>query len=148
MSAGDATSQEPLRLTSVLLSALPLELGTSAAPDRYTVPVVFSRQVTPQERERIEDPQLARRLGEPLGAELELVVSDRRLLVKNTSLAELRDGLAAALATAWPRRSRRPCASSTCSWTRSSRRAASRRADVEHERADAVAREAAQIRFE
>ncbi len=143
MNAGDVSAQEPLRLTSVLVSALPPELGTSAAPDRYTVPVVFSRQVTPEERERIEDPQLAHRLSEHLGAELELVVSDRRLLVRNTSLAELRDGLAAALSAALRELDVQLDAEQSARDD-----AASRRDLEERERADAVAREAAQIRFD
>lgn len=142
MSAGDSP-QEPLRLTSVLVSALPLELGTAAAPDRYTVPVVFSRQVTPEERTRIEDPGLAHRLSEQLGAELELVVSDRRLLVKNTNLAELRDGLAAALAAALRELDAQLGAEQSARDD-----AASQRDLHEHERADEVTREAAQIRFE
>ena len=143
MKAGDATSQGPLRLTSVLTSALPPELGTAAAPDRYTVPVVFSRQVTPQERDRIEHPALAHRLSEHLGGQIELIVSDRRLLVKNTSLAELRDGLAGALAAAL-----RDLDVQLDAEQSAREDAASRRDLEEHERADAVAREAAQIRFE
>jgi hypothetical protein len=87
-----------LRLVSVLVSGLPRELGTIDEPARYTVPAVFSRQVTPQERARIEDPATARRLAELAGPGLELSVSDRRLLIKNTTLAQLQGGLAAALA--------------------------------------------------
>ncbi|WP_052748412.1 hypothetical protein [Cellulomonas sp. FA1] len=92
-----------LHLLHILESGIAAEVGTPAEPSRYTVPVVFSRQVTPVERARIEDPATARRLGEAVspgrgGPELRLVVSDRRLLVENTTLAELRDGLAAELA--------------------------------------------------
>lgn len=144
MNAADTSSsaQEPLRLTSVLLSALPLELGTPAAPERYTVPVVFSRQVTPAERARIEDPALAHRLSESLGAQIELVVSDRRLLVRNTSLAELRDGLAAALSAALRELDVQLDAEQSARED-----AASQRQLEERERANAVAREAAQIQF-
>lgn len=39
-----------LRLVSVLVSGLPTALGTVDEPVRYTVPAVFSRQVTPRER--------------------------------------------------------------------------------------------------
>jgi hypothetical protein len=143
VSTGAAESgAQPLRLVSVLVSGLPAELGTSAAPARYTVPVVFSRQVTPEERARIEDPALARRLSEQVGVRLELAVSDRRLLVKNTSLAELRDGLASALAAAL-----RDLDAQLGAEQSARDDEASRRGLEEHARADAVAREAAQIQF-
>jgi hypothetical protein len=98
----DPTSGD-LHLLRILETGIAAEVGTPAEPPRYTVPVVFSRQVTPVERARIEDPATARRLGEAVrpgrsGPGLRLVVSDRRLLVENTTLAELRDGLAAELA--------------------------------------------------
>jgi len=98
------TQNDDLHLLSVLESGLPVQLGTVDEPATYTVPVVFSRQVTPGERARIEDPETARRLTVDTGARqkgsaLRLVVSDRRLLVENTTLDQLRDGLAAALGT-------------------------------------------------
>lgn len=92
------TGATGLHLTSVLVAGLPPELGTSAAPARYTVPAVFSRQVSAVERARIEDPATALALRPHAADDISLEVSDRRLLVKNTSLAELRDGLASALA--------------------------------------------------
>ncbi len=91
-----------LRLMSVLESGLPARLGTPEEPAAYTVPLVFSRQVSPAERLRIEDPDTARRLTEQTGRtgpDLRLSVSDRRLLVESTTLEELRDGLADALST-------------------------------------------------
>jgi hypothetical protein len=95
---------DDLHLLSILESGLPAQLGTDDAPATYTVPVVVSRQVTPGERARIEDPETARRLSiqtgaRPKGSSLKLVVSDRRLLVENTTLDEMRDGLAHALST-------------------------------------------------
>lgn len=89
-----------LRLTSVLASGLPLELGTPDEPAFYTVPAVFSRQVNAAERVRIEDPASALTLVKRCGLdhELQLTVSDRRLLIGNTNLAELTGGLASALA--------------------------------------------------
>lgn len=88
-----------LRLVSVLASGLPTELGTGTAPAVYTVPAVFSRQVTHEERLRIEDPATARLLVERTGADpaLALVVEDRRLLIQNTTLTQLESGLAVAL---------------------------------------------------
>ena len=92
-----------LHLLSVLATGLPLQLGTPDEPAAYTVPAVFSRQVSQSERARIEDPATARGLCAQIGAPtdgpaLRLVVADRRLLIENTTLAQLRDGLAAALA--------------------------------------------------
>lgn len=94
------TGPDVLRLVSILVSGLPADLGTPGAPARYTVPAVFSRQVTALEKARIEDPATARGLAPHSGPDLALEVSDRRLLVKNTTLAELQGGLAAALAAA------------------------------------------------
>jgi hypothetical protein len=91
---------DALRLVSILVSGLPTELGTPGEPACYTVPAVFSRQVTAQERARIEDPRTARGLGAHADPDLALEVSDRRLLIKNTTLAQLEAGLAAALAAA------------------------------------------------
>ena len=55
-----------LHLLSVLESELPVEIGTADQPDRYTVPAVFSRQVTRTERARIEDPATAQALAAQL----------------------------------------------------------------------------------
>lgn len=95
----DAEGRHGLRLVSVLASGLPPTLGTAAEPATYTVPAVFSRQVTGEERLRIEDPAVARRLVERTGADpaLALVVEDRRLLIQHTTLGRLEDGLAAAI---------------------------------------------------
>lgn len=92
-----------LHLLSVLEPGLPPELGTPHEPAAYTVPLVFSRRVSAQERRRIESPEQAARLTRAVGAAgggpgLRLTVSDRRLLVEGTTLAQLRDGLAAELA--------------------------------------------------
>lgn len=88
-----------LRLLSVLAAGLPPEIGTPDEPARYTVPAVFSRQVSTAERAYIEDPATARLLVATAGADpgLALVVSDRRLLIMNTSLAQLKGGLAEAI---------------------------------------------------
>jgi hypothetical protein len=96
------TYTHDLHLLSVLESGLPTQLGTVHEPASYTVPVVLSRQVTASERAHIEDPETARELSiqtgaRQKGAALRLVVSDRRLLIENTTLDQLRDGLAGAL---------------------------------------------------
>ncbi len=86
-------------MQSVLASGLPVEVGTPHEPSLYTVPAVFSRRVTPEERSRIEDPATAEDLMATTGAGpgLALAVSDRRLLIVNTNLAQLKDGLAMAI---------------------------------------------------
>jgi hypothetical protein len=83
----------------VLASGLPAEVGTPDEPLLYTVPAVFSRRVTQKERSRIEDPTTAEQLevGTGAGPGLELEVSDRRLLIGNTNLGQLKGGLAAAI---------------------------------------------------
>ena len=98
----DSTTPPPrpaLRVQSVLASGLPAEVGTPHEPSLYTVPAVFSRRVTPEERSRIEDPATAEDLMATTGAGpgLALAVSDRRLLIVNTNLAQLKDGLAMAI---------------------------------------------------
>ncbi len=89
---------EVLHLRSVLVSGLPVELATAAAPATYTVPAVFSRQVTVGEREAIEHPGTTQRLAELGYPDVTLTVSDRRLLINHTNLAQLKDGLAGAVA--------------------------------------------------
>ncbi|WP_147794188.1 hypothetical protein [Cellulomonas sp. Y8] len=89
-----ATSEQPLRLASILTSALPALLGTSQAPTQYTVPAVFSRQVSVPEKTAIEGPETVRRLTERGYPQVTLQVSDRRLLIGRTSLEQLEDGLA------------------------------------------------------
>jgi hypothetical protein len=96
-----AASSDPraLRVVSILASGLPATLRTPDEPSLYTVPAVVSRQVTAQERARIEDPETARLLAAEVGLApgLELSVSDRRLLIGNTTLTQLDQGLAAAI---------------------------------------------------
>lgn len=83
-----------LGLRSVLVDSLPASLMTADAPDRYTVEAVFTR--------RPEKDEVAEILGEGTRACLtnagygtaELTIADRRLGIANTSLEELRDGLA------------------------------------------------------
>ncbi|GEL47019.1 hypothetical protein CHO01_21350 [Cellulomonas hominis] len=95
-----AAGEQPLRIVSILTSALPALLGTSQAPTRYTVPAVFSRQVSVPERTAIEGPETARRLTERGYPQVTLQVSDRRLLIGHTSLEQLEEGLAHELAVA------------------------------------------------
>ncbi len=141
----DADDPRSLRLLSVLASLLPDTLGTPEEPPLYTVPALFSRQVTATEREHIEDPVTAQRLAEEIGVPpvLELAVSDRRLLIKNTNLTQLADGLAAAIGTMLDRLG----AALLAEMDRRTEAAEVLRSD-EQERLDAVERAAAQVSFD
>jgi len=83
-----------LTLEGVLASALPDGIGTDGGPARYTIPAVFSRRPFPRELELIKDFGIAGRLAEAGYPGVELEVSDRRLLILNTNLDELKSGLA------------------------------------------------------
>jgi len=85
---------DALRVTGVLATALPPELGTPHEPVTYTVPGVLSRRVTREEQDAIEADAVRRRLADAGFEDVELTVSDRRLLIGHTSLAALKGGLA------------------------------------------------------
>lgn len=133
-----------LRLLSILDSGLPIELGTPEEPTLYTVPVVFSRQVTAAEREVIEDSETARRLVRATGADpgLTFTVDDRRLLIHNTSLRLLKDGLASAIG-----RMLQELGSELTAEQDRATATAEARISSERTRSALVAREAAEISF-
>jgi hypothetical protein len=83
-----------LTLSGVLASALPHDLGTAQGPTRYTVPAVFSRRPQPREIDLLHGAGTKRRLAEAGYSDVDIHVSDRRLLVSNTNLADLKSGLA------------------------------------------------------
>jgi hypothetical protein len=89
-----ARTDSPLSLSGILASALPDDLGTARAASRYTVPVVFSRRPQPRELELLQGSNISRRLAEAGYSDVELGVSDRRLLITNTNLMDLKAGLA------------------------------------------------------
>jgi hypothetical protein len=132
-----------LALTGVLASALRPDTGTAQGPDRYTVPAVFSRRPEPREIELINSADAARRLHAAGYPRVGLLVSDRRLLITDTSLDELKAGLAHAVAELLRE------VSGQCARERAARtlelEALGR---TEQDRLDAVAAAAAQIRFE
>ncbi|MDP5225822.1 MULTISPECIES: hypothetical protein [Arthrobacter] len=88
------TPSEPLALSGVLASALPSELGTARAPSRYTVPAVFTRRPETREIYLLRGDDVRQRLNNAGYPAVELQVSDRRLLITNTNLDELKRGLA------------------------------------------------------
>ncbi|MGW9415519.1 MULTISPECIES: hypothetical protein [Arthrobacter] len=88
-----------LSLSGVLASALPHDLGTAKGPALYTVPAVFSRRPEPRELDLLHGIDVSRRLDESGYGDVELLVSDRRLLITNTNLEELKAGLARLVGT-------------------------------------------------
>lgn len=88
-----------LTLNGVLASALPHDLGTAQAASRYTVPAVFSRRPQPRELDLLQGKAVARRLADEGYSDVELRVSDRRLLITNTNLQDLKSGLAHLIGT-------------------------------------------------
>ncbi|MEN1974655.1 hypothetical protein [Cellulomonas olei] len=141
-----ATLSTDLHIVSVLESGLPSRLATPEQPTAYVVPLVFSRQVSPSERARIEAPETARAIAEATGRTgtgLRLTVSDLRLLVEPTTLEELRDGLAAALAAML-----RDLAGELRRASAEREVAAEAQTTRERQRADAVHATIASIRFE
>src|SRR6478736_10120810 len=83
-----------LSVSGVLASALPHDLGTAQGPTRYTVPAVFSRRPQPREVDLLHGSGTRQRLAEAGYSDVELRVSDRRLLITNTNLMDLKTGLA------------------------------------------------------
>lgn len=88
-----------LGLSSVLVGSLPAALLTTAAPDRYTVEAVFTRRPAPDEITAITGEATLHELSRAGHPGVTLSVADRRLLIHNTTLEELRDGLADVLST-------------------------------------------------
>lgn len=86
-------STEPLGLTSILASSLPLTLLTDSAPERYVVEAVFNRRVEAAEVALLLGPQTREFLDRRGHPDVQLTVSDRRLVIAGTNLEELRDGL-------------------------------------------------------
>ncbi|MCH6472418.1 hypothetical protein [Sinomonas terrae] len=132
-----------LALTGVLASALRPDTGTAQGPARYTVPAAFSRRPEPREAELLNSADAARRLRAAGYPQVGLLVSDRRLLITDTSLGELKAGLAHAVA-ALLREVSEQCARERAQ--RTLELAALGRA--EQDRLEALDAAAAEIRFE
>ena len=87
-----------LGLASVLVASLPAALMTEAAPDRYTVEAVFTRRPEKEEVAEIVGTRTRDVLVSAGYPTVALAVADRRLVIADTNLEELRDGLAAVIA--------------------------------------------------
>ena len=90
---------EPFAVDRILINELPSTLGTVEAPEFYTVTAVFTRRPLPQELDLLRDPSVGERLAAAGYPRVTLSTSDRRLLIANTNLHELKDGLAATIGT-------------------------------------------------
>jgi len=93
------TDASLLGLSSVLVGSLPATLLTTAAPDRYTVEAVFTRRPAPDEVAEIIGEATQHGLSRAGYPRVTLSVADRRLVIHDTTLEELRDGLADALSS-------------------------------------------------
>ncbi|WP_141367535.1 hypothetical protein [Glutamicibacter uratoxydans] len=84
----------------VLVDSLPGTLFTAQAPEKYMVAVVFSRRPEAEEIRNIQSLEVQEQLASSGYPDIKLNISNRRLEIANTSLEELRDGLAFAIACA------------------------------------------------
>ena len=132
----------PLGLKSVLVGSLPGTLLTDEQPILYAVEAVFTRRPEQVEVDAIQSEGAHRFLRERGYEAVALEVSDRRLRILNTSLEQLRDGLASTLAEYLVL---------TGAAARTERQAAEALnlvvAEREHERAEAVAALAESVEF-
>lgn len=90
---------EPFAVDRILVDELPRTLGTVEAPERYVVAALFTRRPLPQELDLLRDPSVGERLAAAGYPRVTLGTSDRRLLIGNTNLHELKAGLASTIGT-------------------------------------------------
>jgi hypothetical protein len=84
----------PFAVDHILIDQLPPSLGTAEAPDDYTVMAVFTRRPLPQEIDLLKERSVEERLATAGYPRVSLAVADRRLIITNTNLHELKHGLA------------------------------------------------------
>lgn len=89
---------EPLGLRRILPDTLPPALLTDEAPERYTVEAVLTRRAEPDEASAIRGAETAAYFAENGYPHAQIRVSDRRLEIIDTSLEELKGGLATVIA--------------------------------------------------
>ena len=92
--AASPDAADAFAVDHILVSDLPSTLGTVDAPERYTVTAIFTRRPYQQEAEALNAPAVAEQLETAGYPEVSVRVADRRLLIANTNLHELRHGLA------------------------------------------------------
>lgn len=101
------TSQAPpqvgtnvLAVSTILTGSLPATLATPDAPASYTVDAVFNRKPNEREVAAIRGDDMHAYLSRAGYPRVQTEISDRRLVINNTNLEELRDGLAVTIAHA------------------------------------------------
>jgi hypothetical protein len=90
---------EELGLSGIVSKSLPMTLGTSAEPERYTAPALFTRRPNAKEIAIIEGDSARKQLADAGYDHVRLTVDDRRLAIVGTNLKELKTGLATLIAT-------------------------------------------------
>lgn len=137
------SADDPLGLATIIMASLPPTLLTDASPERYTVEVDFTRPPLPDESRRLTGEGTKSLLSKRGYPRVFVAVSGRHLQICDTSLEELRDGLAAVLAE---------CVSSATTSARIELRAESARAraraERERSRQEAVEVLAASVHFD
>lgn len=84
----------PFAVDHILIDRLPSSLGTIEAPEHYTVMAVFTRRPLPQEIDLLKEPSVEERLVTAGYPRVSLSAADRRLIITDTNLRELKQGLA------------------------------------------------------
>ena len=84
----------PFAVDHILIDQLPQSLGTLEAPEQYTVMALFTRRPLPQEIVLLKELSVEERLVTAGYPRVSLTVADRRLIITNTNLHELKQGLA------------------------------------------------------
>ncbi len=94
-----STPDAAATLREVLVGELPATLGTPPAPVCYDVAIVLSRRISREEKVLVESTETEQALAREGFPDARLSVVDRRLLIANTSLEELANGLSRVIAT-------------------------------------------------
>lgn len=89
---------QPLKIGAVLMNSLPGTLLSDKAPGAYRVAAVFNRQPAAEETEFLTSDFMRGQLDAAGYPDAVLSAANRRLEISNTSLEQLRDGLAALIA--------------------------------------------------
>ncbi|WP_449277388.1 hypothetical protein [Leucobacter sp. GX24907] len=92
------TPLNALGVGAVMIGSLPATLFSEQAPSKYVVEAVFTRRPEPGEIDGIHGDATTVFLADRGYAGVRLSVADRRLRIEETTLEELRDGLAAVIA--------------------------------------------------
>lgn len=135
-------ANEPFGVSHILVTELPTTIGTPDEPPRYDVAAVFTRRPAERELALLATPEVETRLAQAGYTGVRLHASDRRLIIEQTNLAELADGLAALIGDILLDLGNRAAAEQLSRDT-----SAADRERTEHDRAGAVLEAAKRIDF-